>query len=92
MGFLSRLFGNKDDDSGNELLAMPWDQRPSILEFVSSHIVNDKPGLTEDGYTLPDEEHVGKDSKVRWAAGAMDGVLTHHTGQTWDRGNCPQDC
>ena len=82
MSFLSRLFGSKDDDRGHEPPAMPWDQRPSILEYVSSHIVKDKPGLTEDGCTLPDEERVCRNSKIRWVAGAMDGVLTHHMGKS----------
>ena len=36
--------------------------------------------MTEDGYTLPDEERVNAGSKIRWAAGAMDGVTTHHMG------------
>ena len=39
---------------------MPWDQRPSILEFVRSHIASDRPGMTEGDYTLPDEERVGR--------------------------------
>jgi len=79
MSFLSRLFGSKDDD-GHEPPSMPWDQRPSILEFVRSHIGTDKPGMTEGGYTLPDEERIGQGSRIRWAAGAMDGVTTHHMG------------
>jgi hypothetical protein len=74
--------GDKDDERGDDSPAMPWDQSPSILEVVSSHIVKDKPGLTEDGDTLPDEERIATGSKIRWAAGAMDGVLTHHMGKT----------
>lgn len=81
MSFLSRLFGNKDDDSGHEPPSMPWDRRPSIFEPVRSHIAADKPGMSEDGYTLPDEEPIGQGSKIRWAAGAMDGVTTHHMGR-----------
>ena len=80
MGFLSRLFGRKDDDGCNEPQSMPWDQRPSILESVRFHIDTDKPGMTEGGYTLPDEERIAAGSKIRWAAGAMDGVTTHHMG------------
>jgi hypothetical protein len=77
MSLFSRLFGKKDD---NGPPAMPWDQRPSILEFVRSHVASDKPGLTAEGFTLPDEERIGKDSKIRWAPGAIDGVLGHHVG------------
>lgn len=81
MSLFSRLFGGKDDDGGQELPAMPWDHRPSILEFVRSHITFGKPGMTEDGYTLPDEDRIDQGSKIRWAAGAMDGVTTHHMGK-----------
>src|SRR5262249_6930277 len=80
MSFLSRLFGGKGDEAGHVSLSMPWDQRPSILEFIRSHIATDKPGMTDDGYTLPDEKRVNAGLKIRWAAGAMDGVATHHTG------------
>jgi hypothetical protein len=69
MSIFSRLFGSKAD-GGHEPPSMPWDQRPSILEFVRSKVARDKPGMTEDGYTLPDEERIGTGSKIRWAAGA----------------------
>jgi hypothetical protein len=81
MSFFGRLFGKKEDDSASAPPSMPWDQRPSILEFVRTHIATGKPGVTEDGYTLPDEERVCQGSKIRWAPGAMDGVTTHHMGQ-----------
>jgi len=81
MSLSSRPFGSEDDENRHELPAMPWDQRPSILEFVSSHIAKDKPGMTEDGYTLPDNERVFKRSKIRCVPGAMDGITTHHMGK-----------
>jgi hypothetical protein len=81
MSFFGRLFGKKDDDTASAPPSMPWDQRPSILEFVRTHIAIGKPGVTEDGYTLPDEERVCQGSKIRWAPGVMDGVTTHHMGQ-----------
>jgi hypothetical protein len=84
MSFLRRLFGRKGDEGGHEPPSMPWDRRPSILEFVRSHIAADKPGMAEDGYTLPDEERISQGSKIRWAAGAMDGVTTHHMGTSED--------
>src|SRR5436309_11978374 len=80
MKFLSRLFGGKGGEDGHEPPSMPWDQRPSILEFVRSHACADKPGLAEGGYTLPDEERVNAGSKIRWGIGSMDGVITHHFG------------
>ncbi len=77
MAFWTRLFAGKDAD---EPPPMPWDRRPSILEFVRSHICADKPGMAEDGYTLPDDERVNAGSKLRWGMGSLDGVMTHHMG------------
>jgi hypothetical protein len=81
MSFFRRLFGRKEENGDREPPSMPWDQRPSILEFVRSHIDTGKPGMSESGYMLPDEERVSKGSKIRWAAGALDGVTTHHMGK-----------
>jgi hypothetical protein len=78
MSFSTQPLGSENDKKGHELPTMPWDQHPSIFEFVNSHIAQDKPGLTEDGYTLPDDERVFKGSRIRWVAGAMDGVTTYH--------------
>jgi hypothetical protein len=78
MSFLSRIFGSEGGKKPDEIPAMPWDQHPSIFEFVSSHIAEDKPGMTQEGEALPDEEPVRKGSHFRWAAGARDGVTTHH--------------
>lgn len=77
MAFWTRLFGGKEPD---EPPPMPWDRRPSILEFVRTHTCADKPGMAEDGYTLPDDECVNAESKIRWSMGSMDGVITHHFG------------
>jgi hypothetical protein len=66
MTFLSRLFGGK---GGDEPPTMPWDRRPSILEFVRSHVAAGKPGMSDTGCTLPDEEQVAEDSTFRWAQG-----------------------
>ncbi|OJW23944.1 MAG: hypothetical protein BGO49_17320 [Planctomycetales bacterium 71-10] len=80
MGLWSRLFGGKGEQGGHEPSSMPWDGRPSILEHVRSHVAIDGPGMAEGGDTLPDEERIAQGSKIRWAAGAMDGVATHHMG------------
>lgn len=81
MGWLGRLFSGKGDEDRHGPPSMPWDRHPSILEHVRSHVDTDRPGLAEGGYTLPDEDRVAQGSKVRWAAGAMDGVATHHMGR-----------
>jgi hypothetical protein len=52
MSFLRRLFGGKDADGGHKPPSMPWDPDPPILEFVRSHIVPGKPGMSEDGNIL----------------------------------------
>src|ERR1700694_1443773 len=87
MSLFSRIFSGKSDDSGHEPWSMPWDHRPSILEFVRSHIARDRPGMTDDGYTLPDEVRVGSGSKLRWAPGAVGGVATHHMGKSENEEN-----
>lgn len=60
---------------------MPWDRKPSILEFVRAHIPVGKPRLSNEGDKLPDEELVAQSGKIRWALGALDGVMTHHMGK-----------
>src|SRR5205807_2200198 len=80
MKFLSRLFGGKGDEDGHQPPPMPWDCRPSILEFVRSHVPTDGPGVDEGGYVLPDDERVNAGSRLRWGMGSMDGVMTHHMG------------
>ena len=80
MNFFGKLFG-KGGDEAVEPPAMPWDQRPSLYDHICSHTDPDQPGLAKGGETLPDEARVNEGSKIRWAAGAMDGVMGHHMGQ-----------
>ena len=80
MKFLSRLFGGKGDEDGHQPPSMPWDRRPSILEFVRSHVPTDGPGVDEGGCVLPDDERVNAGSRLRWGMGSLDGVMTHHMG------------
>lgn len=83
MGFLDWLFRGrkdaaKDDDATPK--TFPWDAHPSIYEHIKAHIRPGQNGLAEGGDTLPDEERIAGKSQVRWAAGAMDGVFSHHVG------------
>lgn len=56
---------------------LPWSGRPAILAHIEGHL--DETGkLTQVGDTLPDEDRRNKDAKIKWASGAMDGVLGHH--------------
>ena len=79
MGLSKKMFGSGDEASLPP--SMPWDRRPSIYDHIRSHTDAGQPGLTEGGARLPDEARVNDGSKIRWAAGAMDGVLGHHMGQ-----------
>lgn len=80
MSFFSRFFGNKGRNGDHDPASMPWDQKPSILEFIHAHLDEGKPGLSDEVDLLPDEDRINQGSPIRWAAGAMDGVLTHHMG------------
>ena len=82
MGLFDRLFGrhNEDDKRSEDSFEVPWDGSPSIYEHIKSHLRPDVPGLSEGFELLPDEERLERSSDIRWAAGAMDGILTHHWG------------
>lgn len=59
-----------------EHAAGPWGDRPSILRFLESA----RPGDQGEPPELPDNERISARG-IRWAAGAMDGVGTHHMGR-----------
>jgi hypothetical protein len=81
MGFFDRLFGKRGEDNPvEESPSRPWEQKPSIYEHIRTHVRPAVAGLAEGGQSLPDEERAFGGSQVRWAAGAMDGVATHHMG------------
>jgi hypothetical protein len=80
MGVFDWLFGRTREEPGEALQHFPWDRRPSIYEHIKAHIRSGQKGLAGGGQTLPDEERIAAKSLIRWAAGAMDGVSTHHMG------------
>ncbi|MCB9871484.1 MAG: hypothetical protein H6837_16630 [Planctomycetes bacterium] len=80
MSIIKKLFG-RGDEPADDPPSMPWDQRPSIYDHIRAHVDEAKPGLTDGGDTLPDEARIASGSRIRWAAGAMDGVMGHHMGQ-----------
>lgn len=80
MGLFDWLFRRTREESGEIVPQFPWDRRPSIYEHIKAHTRANDQGLVEAGQTLPDEEYIAAKSTVRWAAGAQDGVSTHHLG------------
>jgi hypothetical protein len=74
------LFRRTREEPEEALQQFPWDRRPSIYDHIKAHIRANEKGLAEAGQTLPDEEQIAANSTIRWAAGAMDGVATHHVG------------
>ncbi|MDT8979253.1 limonene hydroxylase [Paenibacillus sp. chi10] len=51
--------------------AAPWKGRPSIYSYIRDQ------GESVNG-SLPDDEEFWADNQIRWASGALDGVLSHH--------------
>jgi hypothetical protein len=74
-----------EGEGGHEPPAMPWDRRPSILEFLRSRLRGDPKASAGGGDTLPDEERFARGSKVRLVAGGMDGMTLYHLGLRPDR-------
>ncbi|WP_392558837.1 hypothetical protein [Orbus mooreae] len=77
--WLKDLFTSKkriQDDNGFPIV---WDNSLiSIYQFLLPYKDADK--LPDTAQNLPDESH--DDSKIKWAAGAMDGVMNHHVSST----------
>lgn len=71
-------FSETDMNSSNPSGALPWAEHPAIYEHISSHTGEDGK-LTEEGQLLPDDERKFGEEQIRWAAGAMDGTLSHHS-------------
>lgn len=63
---------------------MRFQRKPSIYDHVRQHVPPAGLGLLKGGQKLPDEDEL--EGRVRWAAGAMDGVGTHHFGTGADEG------
>ena len=76
--YFASLFQNKKKGELDSLSSMPWDEGPSILEHVRSHIDPATRGLTDGGETLPDQDRINKGSEIRWTSGALEGVAIHH--------------
>jgi len=60
-----------------DALAVPWAGRVSLVEHLQAHLLPDDAGLSAAGQALPDEQQVTPET-LRWAPGALDGVMSHH--------------
>lgn len=84
MGIFSYFFGKGDDkpapDVENVSELYPWDANSSIYEHIRSHIRPGEKRLADGWETLPDEDALAarSETSLRWAAGALDGVMGHH--------------
>lgn len=75
--FKRKSEGVREDAGGS---SMPWDKHPSIYEHVRAHVNPNGPGLINGGDELPDEPRVNRNRNIRFAPGAMDGIMSHHCG------------
>ena len=77
-----KWFSRREPEPGNVEAPnqFPWDRHPSVYEHIQAHLRPGQKRLAEGCEKLPDEEQIAAGSKIRWAAGAMDGVSTHHMG------------
>ncbi|MBP7867662.1 MAG: hypothetical protein KA419_17155 [Acidobacteria bacterium] len=78
MGLIRRWFGKGTPGKGPRRGKYPWQQEPSI--YMS---LRDRPTAGEAGgrpADLPDKDRVTSATRLPWAAGALDGVFSHHAG------------
>jgi hypothetical protein len=73
-----------DDESDSDLAPMPWDQHPSIFEFISSRAVPERPAMSLAAFDLPDEERIRQGKEIQSTAGALDAMTTDHIGSGTD--------
>ncbi|WP_139488585.1 limonene hydroxylase [Brevibacillus dissolubilis] len=65
---------------------LPWYGKTPIIDYIRSHL-NEKGEMPREYEELPDAAEMGVEGKaVRFAAGAMDGILGHHMGAEADEG------
>ena len=70
-----------------EPLTQPWQPLPSIHDHIAAQLTANADAKSGGGvaslpatYTLPDDDAVHAEGGIRWAAGALDGVMGHHGG------------
>lgn len=85
MDWLKRLLGRPSPSAASteaEGFPAPWaDGRPSIFRYLGAFPLDSEERLPDDASLLPDDDSLSRrsGSKLRWAPGALDGVLGHHS-------------
>jgi hypothetical protein len=69
--------GEEDGMEDPIALQVPWDTKPSLFEFLRERQGPAKK-LEDSGTDLPDQARQSTGAGFRWAAGAKDGIGTHH--------------
>ncbi|KQV47467.1 MULTISPECIES: hypothetical protein [unclassified Duganella] len=81
--WIQKLLARKPASSSlADVFVKPWAaDRVSIFSFLAAFPTSSQEGLPEAAYELPDDDIVNSrsGSKLRWAAGALDGAFGHHT-------------
>lgn len=73
--WFKNFFTNKKETLNDGEFPIVWDKSAkSIYQFLLQYKDSDQ--LPEIAQILPDESH--DDGQLKWAAGALDGVMTHH--------------
>ena len=72
------LFGKRNNRDEETIQGLPWLTSPSIWLFIRKYIDAHNGRLKPEGQFLPDDERRTSDIKMKWAAGALDGVFGHH--------------
>ncbi|MCE1254619.1 MAG: hypothetical protein LWX83_13850 [Anaerolineae bacterium] len=72
------FFNRRNDRDETTIQGLPWLTSPSIWLYIRKFIDPKTGRLKSDGQILPDEERRTTDIKMKWAAGALDGVFGHH--------------
>lgn len=78
VGFLDRFRGSWSLVG----VARPWEPGAGILDHLRRHTLQD--GRLDDAALALGDEALQEPSRLRWAAGALDGVLGHHESRSTD--------
>ncbi len=79
MSLHSHLFGRQTDNDRE-----PWVDA-SIYRWIEAHVDRVSGRLKSGSADLPDNQAASAGTKIRWAAGALDGVSSYHVGKSKEK-------